>query len=188
MSALTSTSTANLPQGNRGPQLIALLWVLTSVAGATVVARFVFRARKAVIGWDDIFMLISMVCFLLPLRIARADGTKVVLHWLFHMPYHPVRQGRREAHMAVGLQGASKHSPGATTQLDCSSLRHLRHCLWKSLCIRLDSSYSQRLKGTMAKVLLVDLLHCFGYERCRLLLYSYLRSVQTNCCFMGPQD
>lgn len=41
---------------------MALMWVCTVVSSITIVLRFVFRARKAIIGWDDLFMLVALVC------------------------------------------------------------------------------------------------------------------------------
>jgi hypothetical protein len=41
---------------DRGPALIVTMWSLTTISFITVVLRFVFRARKRQIGWDDIFM------------------------------------------------------------------------------------------------------------------------------------
>ena len=41
---------------DRGPTLIVMMWTLTSLSFVTVVLRFIFRARKRQVGWDDIFM------------------------------------------------------------------------------------------------------------------------------------
>ncbi|PSN65248.1 hypothetical protein BS50DRAFT_527481 [Corynespora cassiicola Philippines] len=49
---------------DRGPNLINMLWVLTSLAFLTVILRFIFRARKRQFGWDDFFMATTMACFI----------------------------------------------------------------------------------------------------------------------------
>lgn len=47
---------------DRGPQLMALLWVMTGIATLMVILRFIARYQKSVVGgFDDIFMLIAMV-------------------------------------------------------------------------------------------------------------------------------
>ncbi|XPS75893.1 hypothetical protein M3J07_007957 [Ascochyta lentis] len=48
---------------DRGPTLIVMMWTLTSLSFFTVVLRFIFRARKRQIGWDDIFMATTWLCF-----------------------------------------------------------------------------------------------------------------------------
>lgn len=57
--ATAAPSSGSVP--NRGPSLMALMWVCTVVSSITIVLRFVFRARKAIIGWDDLFMLVALV-------------------------------------------------------------------------------------------------------------------------------
>ncbi|OBT54627.1 hypothetical protein VE04_05922 [Pseudogymnoascus sp. 24MN13] len=56
-----AASTASVP--DRGIQLMVLMWVMTILASITVVMRFIFRAQKSIIGYDDLFMFISMICF-----------------------------------------------------------------------------------------------------------------------------
>ncbi|KAH6644813.1 hypothetical protein C7974DRAFT_28274 [Boeremia exigua] len=51
------------PVPDRGPALIVMMWVLTALSLATVILRFYFRARRAQIGWDDIFMGTTWACF-----------------------------------------------------------------------------------------------------------------------------
>jgi hypothetical protein len=60
MSALYQRDVASIP--DRGPALIFMMWALTSLSFVTVVLRFIFRARKKQIGWDDIFMGTTWVC------------------------------------------------------------------------------------------------------------------------------
>lgn len=57
--AAMANATGSVP--DRGPSLMILMWVLTIIASITVVLRFIFRAQKSIIGYDDIFMLVSMV-------------------------------------------------------------------------------------------------------------------------------
>ncbi|KAL1962582.1 hypothetical protein VTN77DRAFT_9375 [Rasamsonia byssochlamydoides] len=54
---------SNTAVPDRGPQLIAILWVLTGASTVTVIFRFIARAQKAVMGWDDVFMLVALLCF-----------------------------------------------------------------------------------------------------------------------------
>ncbi|CAJ2505075.1 Uu.00g124690.m01.CDS01 [Anthostomella pinea] len=49
---------------DRGPGLITLMWALTGIASFTVVLRITFRAQRKLFGWDDLFMVISMLCFI----------------------------------------------------------------------------------------------------------------------------
>ena len=60
MIALYQRDAASVP--DRGPALIVMMWALTSLSFFTVILRFVFRARKKQIGWDDIFMGTTWVC------------------------------------------------------------------------------------------------------------------------------
>jgi hypothetical protein len=60
MSALYQRDAASIP--DRGPALVFLMWALTFISFVTVVLRFIFRARKNQIGWDDIFMGTTWVC------------------------------------------------------------------------------------------------------------------------------
>lgn len=46
---------------DREDTLITMVWVLTSVALATVVLRIFFRSKAKVCGWADVFMVIAMV-------------------------------------------------------------------------------------------------------------------------------
>ncbi|KAH8678636.1 hypothetical protein BGZ60DRAFT_555217 [Tricladium varicosporioides] len=48
---------------DRGVNLIVMMWILTVVSSMTIVMRLFFRARMAIIGWDDCFMLLAMLCF-----------------------------------------------------------------------------------------------------------------------------
>lgn len=48
---------------DRGPQLTAILWVLTGASTITVIFRFIARAQKAGVGWDDFFMLVALVSY-----------------------------------------------------------------------------------------------------------------------------
>ncbi|KAI9750543.1 MAG: hypothetical protein M4579_006433 [Chaenotheca gracillima] len=48
---------------DRGPQLMSLLWILTVTSTVTVILRFITRARRDSIGWDDFFMLVALICF-----------------------------------------------------------------------------------------------------------------------------
>ncbi|KAF1730508.1 hypothetical protein CRV24_009971 [Beauveria bassiana] len=50
--------------GDRGPVLIRILWSLTALAGITAALRVVVRVRNRMFGWDDIFMILAMLCFL----------------------------------------------------------------------------------------------------------------------------
>ncbi|PMB63505.1 hypothetical protein BM221_010610 [Beauveria bassiana] len=50
--------------GDRGPVLIRILWSLTALAGITAALRVVVRVRNRMFGWDDIFMIFAMLCFL----------------------------------------------------------------------------------------------------------------------------
>ncbi|CAN9395515.1 hypothetical protein CC77DRAFT_1062215 [Alternaria alternata] len=61
MSALYQRDAASIP--DRGPALVFLMWALTFISFVTVVLRFIFRARKNQIGWDDIFMGTTWMCF-----------------------------------------------------------------------------------------------------------------------------
>ena len=46
---------------DRGPGLRNVLWVLTGLALATALLRIYVRLRNRLFGWDDIFMVITMV-------------------------------------------------------------------------------------------------------------------------------
>ncbi|PQK09118.1 hypothetical protein BB8028_0001g11890 [Beauveria bassiana] len=50
--------------GDRGPVLIRILWSLTALAGITAALRVVVRVRNRMFGWDDIFMIFAMLCFM----------------------------------------------------------------------------------------------------------------------------
>ncbi|KAM3427703.1 hypothetical protein NHJ13734_008885 [Beauveria thailandica] len=50
--------------GDRGPVLIRILWSLTALAGITAALRVVVRVRNRMFGWDDMFMIFAMLCFL----------------------------------------------------------------------------------------------------------------------------
>jgi hypothetical protein len=56
-----STNTSDGPLPDRGQPLIIMMWILTVLSSITVVMRFYFRLQKSIIGWDDLFMLLSMV-------------------------------------------------------------------------------------------------------------------------------
>ena len=60
MGALNQRDADSVP--DRGPALIVMMWSLTSLSFFTVVLRFIFRARKRQIGWDDVFMGTTWVC------------------------------------------------------------------------------------------------------------------------------
>jgi hypothetical protein len=62
----TTTPPPNGEAEDRGVQLMVMMWVLTAFSGLTVILRFFFRARKSAIGWDDVFMLGSMVFYFQP--------------------------------------------------------------------------------------------------------------------------
>ncbi|KAM3503972.1 hypothetical protein MY11210_008517 [Beauveria gryllotalpidicola] len=49
---------------DRGPVLIRILWSLTALAGITAALRVVVRVRNRMFGWDDIFMIFAMLCFM----------------------------------------------------------------------------------------------------------------------------
>ncbi|ODA76986.1 hypothetical protein RJ55_07503 [Drechmeria coniospora] len=49
---------------DRGPLVLLVIWILTPLALLTAVLRIVTRARKRRCGWDDIFMMLAMLCFL----------------------------------------------------------------------------------------------------------------------------
>ncbi|KJZ78499.1 hypothetical protein HIM_01890 [Hirsutella minnesotensis 3608] len=49
---------------DRGPQVVRLVWALAPLALLTTVLRLVGRARNRVFGWDDVFMILAMLCFL----------------------------------------------------------------------------------------------------------------------------
>ncbi|TQV99015.1 integral membrane protein [Cordyceps javanica] len=49
---------------DRGPVLISVLWSLTALAGCTAVLRVAVRTRNRMFGWDDIFMILAMLCFM----------------------------------------------------------------------------------------------------------------------------
>ncbi|KAJ6784782.1 hypothetical protein PWT90_06231 [Aphanocladium album] len=49
---------------DRGPMLISILWSLTALAGFTATLRVVVRTRNRMFGWDDIFMIFAMLCFM----------------------------------------------------------------------------------------------------------------------------
>lgn len=49
------------PIADRGPQLIIIVWVLTGVSTITVVMRLVGRGIRAKFGWNDSFMILSLV-------------------------------------------------------------------------------------------------------------------------------
>ncbi|EGX93532.1 integral membrane protein [Cordyceps militaris CM01] len=49
---------------DRGPGLVLILWLLTTLAGITAVLRVVVRTRNRMFGWDDIFMIFAMLCFI----------------------------------------------------------------------------------------------------------------------------
>lgn len=55
------------PVPDRGPELISIMWSLTSLALVTAILRIVVRTRNRMFGWDDIFMIFSMVCPYVPL-------------------------------------------------------------------------------------------------------------------------
>ncbi|KAK7919996.1 chp3 [Apiospora marii] len=48
---------------DRGSALMTLTWVLTALAFVTVALRISFRAKVKKFGWDDLFMVLSMLCF-----------------------------------------------------------------------------------------------------------------------------
>lgn len=52
-----------IPSGNRGPQLIVLLWVFTAIATITVVMRLLSTAIRQKSTWADAIMLFSLICF-----------------------------------------------------------------------------------------------------------------------------
>ena len=49
------------PVPDRGPQVVKLMWSLTSLALVTVFLRVYVRVRNRKFGVDDVFMLLSMV-------------------------------------------------------------------------------------------------------------------------------
>ncbi|KAK8129180.1 hypothetical protein PG999_001560 [Apiospora kogelbergensis] len=48
---------------DRGQAIIWMTWLLTALASITVALRMNFRARVKLFGWDDFFMVMSMLCF-----------------------------------------------------------------------------------------------------------------------------
>ena len=51
------------PIPDRGTILTGLIWVLSSLACMTVFMRFYVRAAIRFFGWDDVFMILTMVCY-----------------------------------------------------------------------------------------------------------------------------
>lgn len=47
---------------DRGPQLVALVWVMTGLSSLMVILRFTSRGLRGTFGWDDFMMLFSLVC------------------------------------------------------------------------------------------------------------------------------
>ncbi|KAK7978672.1 hypothetical protein PG988_006162 [Apiospora saccharicola] len=62
MEATTAAGPAKVVP-DRGSALITLTWVLTALASVTVALRISFRAKVKQFGWDDFFMVMSMLCF-----------------------------------------------------------------------------------------------------------------------------
>ncbi|OAQ78861.1 integral membrane protein [Purpureocillium lilacinum] len=52
------------PVPDRGPTVLRVIWTLTPLALITAILRIVARLRNRKFGWDDIFMIIAMLCFL----------------------------------------------------------------------------------------------------------------------------
>ncbi|KAK7979920.1 hypothetical protein PG989_012377 [Apiospora arundinis] len=48
---------------DRGQAIISMTWALTALALIAVALRMNLRARVKMFGWDDVFMVISMLCF-----------------------------------------------------------------------------------------------------------------------------
>lgn len=46
---------------DRGPQLLVLMWTLTSLATIVVILRFWSRHLKRKFDWDDVLILLSLV-------------------------------------------------------------------------------------------------------------------------------
>ncbi|KND90706.1 hypothetical protein TOPH_04624 [Tolypocladium ophioglossoides CBS 100239] len=61
---MDDAATDSGPVPDRGPQAIRVIWALTPLALITVVLRIVARVRNGKFGWDDIFMILAMLCFL----------------------------------------------------------------------------------------------------------------------------
>ncbi|OAQ73581.1 hypothetical protein VFPPC_01265 [Pochonia chlamydosporia 170] len=51
------------PVPDRGPEVIRLLWALTSLALITSLLRVYSRLHHRMFGWDDVFMVCAMMCF-----------------------------------------------------------------------------------------------------------------------------
>lgn len=49
------------PVPDRGPEVIRLMWALTSLAFITSALRVFVRLRHRMFGWDDVFMVFAMV-------------------------------------------------------------------------------------------------------------------------------
>lgn len=49
------------PIADRGPQLIAIVWVLTGASSITVAMRLASRSIRSNFGWSDTFMILSLV-------------------------------------------------------------------------------------------------------------------------------
>ncbi|KAK2594287.1 hypothetical protein QQS21_007993 [Conoideocrella luteorostrata] len=49
---------------DRGPDVVRLLWTLTSLAFITSLLRVYARLRHRKFGWDDVFMICAMICFI----------------------------------------------------------------------------------------------------------------------------
>jgi hypothetical protein len=92
-----ATTTDSVP--DRGNILMVQIWVLTVVASITVVLRFVFRAQKSIIGWDDLFTLLSTVSnrpqILISSRLLTQAG---LLLWMDYRSHSSLSQGGRTAY------------------------------------------------------------------------------------------
>ena len=76
MSAAAMPPPSPSPVPDRGPNLMALLWVTTGLSFGVVLLRFAQRISRARIGWDDYFMLLAMVGAMFACLILRLTGCR----------------------------------------------------------------------------------------------------------------
>lgn len=58
---MSETTLPGEPVPDRGPTLMGTTWSLTGLALVTTVLRIASRAKHGLFGWDDGFMVLTMV-------------------------------------------------------------------------------------------------------------------------------
>lgn len=107
---------------------------------------------------------------------------------MVHLPYHSLRQRRRETHPGCRRSGSGCRCAGPAAELDVPGVWHLRRGCWQSVRVGPVAGHSAKHLARLAGPLPVGCVHHAGGLRQHGVLDSYVRPVQAGGGPLGCSD